>query len=176
MGQEEKTTSELTQTTLLKDTDLIAASVDNGDGTFTSKKVEFKDIQALCSDAGNVVENIGFSEIKTNRDLEESPGSWRPIYTKTFDVGALPNNTSREDDHNIQDISIIIGAHGVATDSNGNMLNMPMYYESGSSIYLGARLTTIVLKTESNYSYYTGLVTLEYTKTTDTATSSPRYS
>lgn len=123
-----------------------------------------------------VVENIGFSEIKTDRDFEESPGSWRPIYRKTVDIGALPNSTSKTVNHNISNISEIFYIKGVYHNSSNDEFG-PIPYSSNSDwiVELSVNKTAIYIKTNTDWLTTNGIITLEYTKTTDTPTTQPRY-
>jgi len=123
-----------------------------------------------------VVENVGFAEIKTDRDFEESAGSWRPIYAKTIDIGALPNATTKNVAHNVSNISTWVKLSGVSTDASKNCRPLPYVTSTlATMIQLRADNANIIIQTSFDWSAYSGSVTGEYTKTTDTATSSPRY-
>ena len=168
--------SDKEKTVKLNPTDLVAVSVDNGDSTFTSKAVEFQNIQALYGDAGNVVENPSFEEIKTDRDFEESPGSFRPIYKKTVDCGAMPNNTDKTIQHNIADINVVVSYHGYTDDGNGGFTVLPKTGAANNQyyIYVSVSRSDIFFRTSDDRSAENGILTIEYTKTTDTPTSTPR--
>ena len=126
--------------------------------------------------ASNVVENIGFSEIKTNRDFEESPGSWRPIYRKTIDFGAGPNASIKDVNHNISDISKITHFSILSDNQTTDQIcNIP-YYSSGDwGVEANVSRSLIHTNANQDWSDCNFTVFLEYTKTTDTATSSPRF-
>jgi len=127
-----------------------------------------------------VVDNDGFTEILTDRDLEESTGSWRPIYRKTLSIGALPNNQANvEYAHGISNYSRIWisgESRGVwIADPSAESLPLPYAHPTDiQNIGLYVRGANVRVTTTKNWSGYGGYVVLEYTKTTDTATTEPR--
>jgi len=95
--------------------------------------------------------------------------TFRQIFRKVVDFGALPNNTTK----NV--------AHGIAVDSNFRLVNLylsatnptaltsfSLQYWSNSAtddIKLNLTSTNVVVVTKSNYSSYTSnLVVIEYVK------------
>ena len=120
----------------------------------------------------SVTENEGFTEIKTSRDYEESTNSWRPIYMKSVDVGSLPNNTTKTTAHNVSNLSRWIDLHAIY--SNGTFDLPDNYYDPSNGIQTCINGANICVRTWSDRTSYSGHVTLFYTKTTDTPTSSPR--
>ena len=141
------------------------------------KKVELVATGITNQSGGStVVENIGFSEIKTSRDFEEAPGQWRPIYKKTVNFGTLPNNASKTVPHNISDISKGVSICGRMYDPVDNFFFLPYVDPSSTgSASLYFNITNIIMSTFKDRTSLNAYVYLEYTKTTDTPTAQPRY-
>ena len=96
----------------------------------------------------------------------------KPIYKKTVDFGALPNNTSKTVAHNIVNVEQIWLDETTSSWSGGTGNGVPMNYYAGSGFVVTyPTITDIYCKTNTNYSPYTAVVTVRYTKTTDTASS-----
>lgn len=105
---------------------------------------------------------------------EKVVGQWvdgSPIYQKTIDIGALPNNTTKDVSHDISNLKVIISIDGYATDTSSNKSNCtPLPYSavtSSDSIAVWEYEGNLKIRTGINYSAYSGYVTLKYTKTTD---------
>lgn len=93
----------------------------------------------------------------------------KPIYRKTINTGAMPNNTSKNVAHGITGISAIVRIYGYAYGASVGWTPLP-YMESGSNVGYSARLvvssTNISFRTYSDSSGLTSsYTTLEYTKT-----------
>ena len=107
-------------------------------------------------------------------DQEREIGVWRdgkPLYQKTIDCGALPNNTTKNINHNISNIDFIVKAEGYALAPNVNSIPIPFVNNdnSTSQICLITTTSVISLRTSVDRSAFTkSYVTLYYTKTTDT--------
>ena len=104
---------------------------------------------------------------------EQIIGSWidgKKLYQKTVDCGALPNNTTKNVAHNIENAEKFVYMEGYATSGTGFLfLNHP-FGQSSSISYANAAVNgdNINIKTLSNLSAYTeSYITLRYTKTTD---------
>ena len=107
---------------------------------------------------------------------ERVVGTWtdgKPLYEKTVNFGSLPNNTTKTVSSGLSNISIQ-QIFGVAKSSNGFTVTLPHREISGSGnidiVYQADNY--IRIKTDYDYSGYTAYVTLQYTKTIDTAGSS----
>lgn len=104
---------------------------------------------------------------------EQVIGQWidgKPIYQKTIDCGALPNNTSKEFDHNISNIDIIVSVKGESwnSDKSGFFVLPTSHPTANANINLNANRTKIFLVTAADRSSFVNTyVTLQYTKTTD---------
>lgn len=103
---------------------------------------------------------------------EQVIGTWvngKPLYKKTVDFGAFPNNTTKSVPHGISNISKIVKITAIASASN-IFLSVPWASPDNAiyNPYLYADLTNINLRTARDMTNYTECyVTLEYTKTTD---------
>lgn len=108
-------------------------------------------------------------------------GEWidgKPLYRKVIDVGNLPNNTSKNIQVGVSNISCkhlygtAVGT-GVGTAYLGYTLTLPLVHTNtlanGISIrYDGSNgASQITIVSGADYSGYTGHVVMEYTKTTD---------
>jgi hypothetical protein len=102
---------------------------------------------------------------------EQAIGKWtngKTIYRKVINIATLPNASSKNVPHNIEDLSQICNISGRA--SNGeNFLPLPFVTNVlNNNILLSANKTDVVITTyidRTNYNLST--VVLEYTKTTD---------
>ena len=99
-------------------------------------------------------------------------GRWKdnkPIYRKTIDCGALPNNCGNIIPHNILNVDNIVKIYGWSKRQTDNVfLPLPhnAYNNTSVSLYASKDGITIVTYTD-RASFSETYVTLEYTKTTD---------
>jgi hypothetical protein len=146
-----------------------------GSGTNLKQDTHLKIIGEKEVTVGSgVTENSGFTEIKTSRDFEESAGSWRPIYKKSVDVGALPNAVLKTVAHNISNLSKVVKITGSADDGT-NQITIPRANPDTFTIDCYITSANINIDSNANVSSFSGIVAIEYTKTTDTPTASPRF-
>ena len=99
-------------------------------------------------------------------------GKWvddKPLYRKTIDTGALPNNSYIVVAHNIANIERIVKIQGHAYRSTDlTSVALPHASTGINSISCNANGTNISITTYSDRTDFTSsYVTLEYTKTTD---------
>ena len=97
---------------------------------------------------------------------EQVVGEWidgKPIYQKTIDFGALPNNTTKSVAHSINNFGTLIQLWG-NTETGGYQLVIP---DADPYVTISANTTNIYAKTTSNLSASNAYITLQYTKTTD---------
>lgn len=100
----------------------------------------------------------------------------KPIYRKAIDVGNLPNSSRKSVDTGIADIAFLIDLYGsawsatdikplpyVALDTTNAQYHIGCWVAKGS----GESTWSVWLETKSNRSDMTGVVVIEYTKTTD---------
>ena len=106
------------------------------------------------------------NEVKTDNKWIDG----KPIYRKVINFGALPNNTSKSVNHNIQNIKRIINMYGYSMrpDTSNTFIcpNNPTYNSLTSGMY--ANETAVTVNTYSDRSSFSETyIILEYTKTTD---------
>ena len=102
---------------------------------------------------------------------EKIVGTWidgKPIWQKTVDCGALPNNTTKSIAHGISNLDYVIDCRGYSLNPTSNA-RLPIPYVSTSSSSKGISIaltdTEIQIGTDYNRSAYTSTyVTLQYTK------------
>lgn len=114
--------------------------------------------------------NNGYGNIYSTNEIVI--GRWKdnkPIYRKTIDCGALPNNCGNIIPHNILNIDNIVKIYGWSKRQTDNVfLPLPhnAYNNTSVSLYASKDGITIVTYTD-RASFSETYVTLEYTKTTD---------
>ena len=101
-------------------------------------------------------------------------GAWlnqKPLYQKTIQIPSLPNNTSVNIAHGIANVDMIfIGEGSFCLSPIGNYSPLPcMYVASNNNVSLVVNSTQIIAITGSDMTDWSAVVTLQYTKTTDTA-------
>lgn len=121
----------------------------------------------LKNRAGDTI--IPVSEYDVYSTSEQIAGVWidgKPIYEKTINFGALPNNTQKTVNHNISNLDWVVKVECFAKDAYGNRLSVPT--PSTNPVTLNVRNTDILVVTTSDRSSYTQTYcTIYYTKTTD---------
>ena len=97
-------------------------------------------------------------------------GTWKEngvtydLFEKIVDVGALPNNTSKQVEHGITNKGKIVRTKGDALGSSNN-ISLPFINGDGSLfIYLGVGGTKINIQTNSDRSNMNGYVTIWFTR------------
>lgn len=103
---------------------------------------------------------------------EQRVGTWidgKPLYQKTVDCGALPNNTIKSIEHGISNADTFVNEFGMAK-SSVQTLNLPLVNPAtlANAINIWVDTTYIKIQSATNYSTYTETyITLLYTKTTN---------
>lgn len=104
---------------------------------------------------------------------EQVIGTWvdgSVLYRKTINFGALPNNTTKQIDHNITNISRIVNLHGTAVFSDSSTMTLP-YVNIANLVYCVNlnvdNASRINIVTGMDRSEATAYITLEYTKTSE---------
>lgn len=104
---------------------------------------------------------------------QKTPFTWidgKPIYKKSVDFGALPNNTTKHVNHNISNFGRLVKAEASA-GVNGNWTMMPLVFQGNQSNYnTEFQVTSTYIHMSANTdrsSWKDCIVTLWYTKTTD---------
>ena len=89
----------------------------------------------------------------------DTPQSYKTVYRKRVDIGALPNNTTKNTAHGItlSATSEITRLYGVATDPSTTFIPLPYVDMSGSNhhIQLSMDGTNVILKSDYDYSGFT---------------------
>ena len=96
----------------------------------------------------------------------------KKIYRKTINCGTLPNSTTKNVSFTISNLDKGVKLYGFANSSSGTCIPLPYYNTDGNGVQIWFDSNKIFIRDTANWSPYTGYVTLEYTKTTDTATRS----
>lgn len=121
---------------------------------------------------GRGIKCFGLADIYS--EAEKEVGVWtdgKPLYQKTVDFGALPNNTDKSVDSGLTTVACIKALSAIAyAGENGFTIFIPNTELSTSGNINIAILNDrkIRIRTNYNYSSYNAIVTLQYTKTTDT--------
>ena len=106
----------------------------------------------------------------TYSTTEKAVGEWidgKTIYRKTIDVGALPNNASKNTPHGISNLDTVIDCRGFAKATWGTQYPIPTVYASGDTSYntqVSVDATNVTLSCAGNNSSKSGYVTIWYTK------------
>ena len=104
---------------------------------------------------------------------EQVVGTWfgKPLYQKTINFGALPNNESKKVNHNIANVKRIWIYDGYAFNSVSgycNQLNLSGTSNISSQWYCGCTDTFVEVRPNSDRTAYDECyITVRYTKTTD---------
>lgn len=112
-----------------------------------------------------------------NYSLEEQRiGTWidgKPLYQKTIDFGSLPNASQKSVAHNIENADSIWINDGYVFNATTNTyypLFLPSTEKAASSWYCNVDRTIVRFNVGSDRTAFNAIITLRYTKTTDTAT------
>lgn len=147
--------------------------IDITDGEISADIMPSTDMSEIVSPLPSVMSR----RMKYSTD-EQIVGEWidgKPIYQKTVDCGALPNNDGKSVAHNITNIDKFISLNGIASQSDGYSVPLAgvsntnaVTTNTDTNVALNANKTNIFIKTFYNMSSYVqSYVTLQYTKTTD---------
>lgn len=127
--------------------------------------VQSGNMHAVTSNA--VAESLSYSTTE-----QATGGKWidgKPIYRKVIDCGTLPNGTTKTIANAFSNVDTIIQIKGVA-QSTGYTLPIPyndiVANNGGLRVFILDK-KDIELGTGTNFSAYTGILIVEYTKTTD---------
>lgn len=151
---------------------LAYITIPSGTTDITADNITAGEAAALSS------QNVDFTTFKVanSYSLEEvnTGFTWidgKPIYKKTINVGALPNNTQKVVTHGITNLDYIIDFFGVtynptANQNTGVWQKMPIVANDGTDVSIVIRRTEIAIASSSDRtSYNKTYITLYYTKT-----------
>lgn len=104
---------------------------------------------------------------------EKEIGVWKdgkPLYQKTVDCGTLPNASGIQVAHNISNLADVVCIFGYAVNSSYTSIPLP-YPDTvlEYNVNVSADTTYISISTGRDRTQFTGYITIQYTKTTDTA-------
>ena len=112
---------------------------------------------------------------------EKVVGCWtdgRPVYQKTINFGTLPNATTKAVNHSISNFGVLVSAKGAFWNSSKSSGAIPFAWPTSlvgsadNNVSCSVTTTQIIIAAGSDMSQYTNsYVTLQYTKTTDSANS-----
>ena len=95
----------------------------------------------------------------------------KPIYKKVINFGALPNATSKSVAHNISNLGFFTNISGIIYHTTAKTYYpLPLQYKGSDSNYnveVFANATSVSMSSNTDRSFYSAYVILEYTKTTD---------
>lgn len=100
----------------------------------------------------------------------------KPVYVKLVDVGTMPNDSVKIEEHKCPNIKDIVSISGSAKTSSGSVVALPSAtgysydpddYGLGLSWAIGATEKNVYVVTNANRSSWTGSILLKFTKTTD---------
>lgn len=114
------------------------------------------------------------NSLNTYSTSEQRIGTWvdgKPIYRKVIDFGSLPNATSKSVAHNISDLGFITNISGTIYHRTvTTYYPIPLQYKGNDSNYnveIYVNNTNVAMSSNTDRSFYSAYVILEYTKTTD---------
>lgn len=104
---------------------------------------------------------------------EREIGVWKdgkPLYQKTVDCGTLPNASGIQVAHNISNLADVVCIFGYAVNSSYTSIPLP-YPDTvlEYNVNVSVDTTYISISTGRDRTQFTGYITIQYTKTTDTA-------
>ena len=117
------------------------------------------------------VKDIYTNPINDYSTSEKVVGTWingKPLYQKTVDCGALPNATSKNVAHGISNLSYVTSLEGTAVRTTGTFATHSMNMTDGT-LRINTKIVgdNVVVATASDLSSFTGMVTIQYCKSTD---------
>ena len=147
-----------------------------GDTTHGKQKAVFIYIKATSGLTENQQENVlnTINENLSYSTTEHKTGKkWidgKDIYEKVIDLGNLPNATVKQVNTNITNLAKVVSLQGVANIANTDYffpLPLPSKTNINEVVNIYHYNSQIVIESGVDRSTWTGVVTLEYTKTTD---------
>lgn len=102
---------------------------------------------------------------------EHIVGTWidgSPVYEKVVELGAFPDNNTKNVPHGIVNLGLIVSASVLANDPNEATISIPYTVVDGNFLRFQTGFsidgTNISITTGSNRTGYTGIAILRYTK------------
>lgn len=111
------------------------------------------------------------TEAHTYSYEEHRVGTWvdgKPLYEKTVNFGSLPNATTKEVPHGIENVSVIWVYDGfVFGEADSTPVSLPSTFGIASNWSVSVDVDAITFFTGMDRTSKNAIVTLRYTKTTD---------
>lgn len=140
--------------------------------------INVTEVKSLLSVAGSLAKLNGKLEKKVDATTlgfeisETFTGQYlnsNPIYQKMINIGTLPNNTTKSINTGITDANYIwIDAENSFAFSGGASYPIPYVDPKAVANSIGVRIadngTTVIVSTGVNWTAYSGIITLRYTK------------
>jgi len=106
------------------------------------------------------IPSFSFTEHKLGKKWVDG----KDIYEKIIDFGNLPNRTSKNVEHGIENIDKIISITGIAMSDTGTIPMPIVAIMSSWGCEMGADGTVIGVTTSEDRSEYYAYITIQYTK------------
>lgn len=106
---------------------------------------------------------VNYSETEQDSGIKWIDG--KTLYQKTINFGALPNNTTKQVNHNISNIDNICKIECIMNYPGLVFGEILPPLEANKGFRLNVRQNTVEVSTTGNWSSYTAYVTVYYTKT-----------
>ena len=135
---------------------------------------DMNEIKSVVNSNASETENLFgglFDYSTTENDTGQTWINNKPIYRKVVEFGNLPNNTSKTVAHGISNLETFVKCDFIATrSSDKDTLFIPystFNTNNTGGIIFYMNSVNIYATTVSDRSAYSGVIILEYTKTTD---------
>ena len=121
---------------------------------------------------GEVIYPQTISDMDYSTSEQDTGCKWidgKKIYKKTIDFGSLPNNSTKNVAHGINNLGDVIDIRGTAKASWGTY-QLPLVFSGSDVNYItnvSVNATNISMSNSADRSGFTAYATLWYTKTTD---------
>ena len=122
---------------------------------------------------GEIIYPQTVSDMDYSTSEQDTGCKWidgKPIYKKTVDYGALPNNTIKYVNHGIANMARAVKIEGIIQMSSTNWTKIPLVYKGVDSTYnaeFQVTTTYVHCATNQDRSSLSAIITIWYTKTTD---------
>ncbi len=150
---------------------ILGAIIFTGISVYATIKVQANQIEYNTTTVADALDSMYQTMFSNNYSTtEKQVGKWidrKPLYQATIAVGDLALDSETKVAHNIANIDFIANVFGVAFTTTGQSVPIPFYNQSTQyNMFIVADRTYISVY---NYGMHSrkGVVTIQYTKTTD---------
>lgn len=124
-----------------------------------SQASDISALQTTVTAQGNAIGALGsYSTDEVDTGMKYGD---KTIYRKIFEIESMPNNTSVQIPHGIENLDVCMHLYGIMQTTQGQA-GQPIPY--GNGLLLRYNWTVIVIQTSSDFSGNSGIVVIEYTK------------